>query len=371
MKVSILLPLYNCEKYIRKSIQSVLEQTFTDFELIIVNDGSTDQSASIVRSFVDPRIRQIDLDKNYGICFALNCGLKHVQGEYIARMDADDIWLPTKLEKQVKYLEMIRSVDVCFTFASLMDEDGYEGDTRYYEQSQLYHSSFLGQKELFERLVFGKNFLVHPSVLIRKSAFEEVGMYYSPVCGKSQDRELWIRFLLNQNAIGMIEEELVYFRWLPHLGWNDRFPSKRTTNQMIQELYYIIRNAFEHMPDTLFIDWYQNEFVNPDAKEGLEFTIEKAFLLLKKESIINLMPCTLYFFEKVLATCQGEQILMNRYNFPTKDFYRLCQNHLYYDNETREEVNRVKQENIDFDETRDSVMDKMTNTWNLIKDRFK
>lgn len=379
MKVSILLPVYNGERFLEKSIQSVLNQSFKDFEFIIVNDGSTDNTVSIVHSFNDKRIKFLSLEKNYGICFALNKGLEICQGEYIARMDSDDIWLEEKLAKQVQYLDMIQSMDLCFTFAGLMDEDGYEGDTRYHEQSQLYHSCFDSQKEIFERLLFHENFLVHPSVLIRRSAFEEVGMYYNSCCGKSQDVELWIRFLLNQSAIGMLEEELMYFRWLPHLGLNDRFPSKKTNTQRINEQYYIIKKAFGNISNELFTKWYKNDFAKEEATTLLEMDIEKSFLLLKKNSIYNLMPCAIYFFEKVLETREGEKLLIEEYNFPLKDFYRLYQSHLYYDNVIQEEyeVMGKKIENLDrdlnitIDYYENSLAGKVTNVLSSIKDKFK
>ena len=98
--ISVVLPNYNGSDFLKKAVDSVLAQTFTDFELIVVEDGSTDQSAELLASYSDSRIRVIPLEQNEHICVALNTGLAAARGKYIARIDSDDCWLPNKLEKQ-------------------------------------------------------------------------------------------------------------------------------------------------------------------------------------------------------------------------------------------------------------------------------
>ncbi len=103
--VTVLLPAYNAENYICRAVDSVLGQTFSDFELLIINDGSTDSTQSLLESYTDPRIKLINMPENVGLIDVLNHGLSLASGKYIARMDADDICLPTRLEKQFKFLE--------------------------------------------------------------------------------------------------------------------------------------------------------------------------------------------------------------------------------------------------------------------------
>ncbi|WP_244834814.1 glycosyltransferase family 2 protein [Clostridium sp. BJN0001] len=105
-KVSVIMPVFNAEKYLEESIKSVLNQTYKNFEFIIINDGSTDSSLSIINKFksMDNRIRVID-QKNNGIVYSLNKGISTAKGKYIARMDADDISLPNRIKNQVKYME--------------------------------------------------------------------------------------------------------------------------------------------------------------------------------------------------------------------------------------------------------------------------
>src|SRR4028118_491035 len=101
-KVSVIIPVYQVEKYIAAAVQSVLEQTYKDFELLIIDDGSTDRSLEICQQFSDPRIKIIR-QQNQGVCAARNTGIRHAQTEYLAFLDGDDLWLPTKLEKHVEH----------------------------------------------------------------------------------------------------------------------------------------------------------------------------------------------------------------------------------------------------------------------------
>jgi glycosyltransferase involved in cell wall biosynthesis len=121
-KVSVVMPCYNVEKYIAASIETVLAQTFTDFELIIVDDGATDGSAEIYNSYDDPRIRVVK-QKNRGLPGARNTGIRNARGEFIAILDSDDLWDPTKLAKHVDHLERRPSVGVTYSQSLLIDEE--------------------------------------------------------------------------------------------------------------------------------------------------------------------------------------------------------------------------------------------------------
>ena len=123
--ISVVMSVYNSEKYIIEAIESVLSQTFNDFEFIIVNDGSTDNSLSLIKSINDPRIKIID-QENKGLSKALNIGINIAKGKYIARLDADDIALPTRFEKQYKFLENNPECVALGTEAIYTTEDGKE-----------------------------------------------------------------------------------------------------------------------------------------------------------------------------------------------------------------------------------------------------
>ena len=113
MKVSVIMPVYNGEKFISQAIESILNQTFVDFEFIIINDGSNDKTEKIIAKYKDKRIKYFKFTKNKGLVYSLNFCLKKSKGEFIARMDADDISMPDRFTKQVKFLDKNESVVMC------------------------------------------------------------------------------------------------------------------------------------------------------------------------------------------------------------------------------------------------------------------
>lgn len=121
-KVSVILSNYNGERYLKESISSVLKQTYTDFEFIIVDDASTDSSREVINSYNDPRIKRYYAEKNRHIAYSLNRALEMVSGEYIARIDSDDIWEINKLELQVRYMDEHRECGACFTKVNIIDK---------------------------------------------------------------------------------------------------------------------------------------------------------------------------------------------------------------------------------------------------------
>ena len=155
--VSIVVPVYNAQNYLHETIESVLLQTYEKFELIIVNDGSTDNSEKIVRQFQkkDKRIILRNF-KNSGIASALNNGIQIAKGKYIARLDADDISLPHRIKKQVEFMEANPSVDVCGSWVEIFGE---------------FNDNFIckfptNDKQLKTKLLFSVPF-AHPSVIIK------------------------------------------------------------------------------------------------------------------------------------------------------------------------------------------------------------
>ena len=121
--VSVIIPVYKVENYIAATVQSVLDQTYENFELLIIDDGSPDRSVEICQQFTDPRIRIIR-QENRGVAAARNTGIRHAQGEYIALLDADDIWVPQKLEKHVEHLDNSPELGVSFCRSAFIDQEG-------------------------------------------------------------------------------------------------------------------------------------------------------------------------------------------------------------------------------------------------------
>ena len=114
-KVSVLMSVYNGEKYLREAVESILHQTFIDFEFIIIDDGSTDSTNEVIRSYRDQRIKLLESEKNIGLTKFLNKGIKYSTGEYIGRADVDDVSLKKRFEYQVKYMDRNPEVGICGT----------------------------------------------------------------------------------------------------------------------------------------------------------------------------------------------------------------------------------------------------------------
>jgi len=182
-KVTVLMPVYNGERYLREAIDSILSQTFRDFEFLIIDDGSTDSSVKIIQSYRDGRIRFIGNEMNIGLPSTLNKGIELASGEYIVRMDSDDISLPTRIEKQVRFMDNNPEVGVCGTWIK------YIGVPRRPWRSSIYKFP-TKHKDIKSRLLFGSNFC-HPSVIMRKSLVERFHLRYDPEHYYTEDYGLW------------------------------------------------------------------------------------------------------------------------------------------------------------------------------------
>ena len=158
--VSVILPAYNCEKYIDKAIQSVLDQTWSDFELIIINDGSSDGTETIIRAFNDPRIILVNNPGNKGLIFSLNRAIDMAKGNYIARMDADDICLPERLGKQKRILDENDSIAVVATTIDFIKDSEERTGTWPLDRKNI------TPEQIRKQMPF-ENCIAHPSVMIR------------------------------------------------------------------------------------------------------------------------------------------------------------------------------------------------------------
>jgi glycosyltransferase involved in cell wall biosynthesis len=180
-RVSVLMCVYNGMPYLEQSVMSILDQTFQDFEFVIINDGSTDTTQQTLEKFTDPRIRLVTQD-NTGLTKALNEGIKLCRGEFIARIDADDLSMPQRLEKQLAFLEKNSEVGILGAAYIEIDDKGniLFKKTCHLEDNQL------------RKILIKYNPFCHTSIMIRKSIFEKIGLYDESFT-YAQDYELWFR----------------------------------------------------------------------------------------------------------------------------------------------------------------------------------
>ena len=193
------MPVYNGQRYLREAIDSILLQTFRDFEFLIINDASTDGSVEIIKSYTDPRIRLVHNETNLGMSATPNKGLDLAQGEYVARKDCDDVSLPTRLEKLVRFLDAHPDVGVCGTWIKLFMGANYI--IRYP----------LTHEEIKCHLILGSQ-LAGSSAMLRKQVFLDHNLYYDVNCKLAEDYELWTR-CSNVTILANIPEILYEYRW--------------------------------------------------------------------------------------------------------------------------------------------------------------
>ncbi len=267
------MPVYNGQRFLASTIESVLKQTHVDFEFLIVNDGSTDRSEDIIRSFDDDRIRLINHRQNRGIYQTNMEGIDEAQGEFIALMDHDDICLPNRLECQYNYLMTNPHVAICGGNAQYINEkDEVIGEIGV----ALCDSDTLKAKLLFS------NQLANPSVMFRKSIFAELGGYHP--YGLAEDYDFYLRASEQYNIVNLTEP-LLYYRW------HDSNTSLTKERQMIAAVKMVLKalqqrlgfdNVSERSADI------HHSFMT--GTRGSEFTARDYQLFLRNFQKIHYIP---------------------------------------------------------------------------------
>ncbi|MCP4397497.1 MAG: glycosyltransferase [bacterium] len=208
-KVTVLLPVYNGERYLRRAIESILQQSYSSFEFLIIDDGSTDLSLKIVQSYQDARIRLLENGRNLGLIDSLNRGMGLAKGEYIARMDCDDISLPERLARQVAYLDTHPDIGVLGCGVRVIDACG----------NPMFLVDFPQENGFIKWSLCFYNPLAHPTVMMRKEVVLSVGGYkfdflqedetYSTI--HNEDYDLWRR-LWRVTSFCNLPDRLLYLR---------------------------------------------------------------------------------------------------------------------------------------------------------------
>jgi glycosyltransferase involved in cell wall biosynthesis len=200
-KVSLIMTVYNGERFLREAIESCLEQIYANIELIIIDDGSTDSSVDIINSSKDDRIVLLINESNKGQSYSRNRGIKESTGEYIAIMDADDVAYPNRIERQLYYLKS-QGADICFSWADLIDSEGNVIGAKRTTINQ----NLLRAKLLFECP------LIHPTAFWIKDAFVRNDLWYNEHYRYAQDYELWSR-AIRKVKFSVLGESLLKFRF--------------------------------------------------------------------------------------------------------------------------------------------------------------
>ena len=203
-RITVLMSVYNDEKYLKKSMDTILNQTFTDFEFVIINDGSTDTTLEVLKKYTDPRVKIISNTQQIGLSKSLNKGLQVAKGEYIARQDSNDISSPKRLEKQVAYLEARTEYGLVGTWTYKIDA----------ENNIIDKEMFFTEHDDIVMTLLTENHFVHSSIMFRKDCIDKLGGYNEEL-KYAQDYDLWLR-ISEYYKVANISEFLQYWRYEKH-----------------------------------------------------------------------------------------------------------------------------------------------------------
>lgn len=237
-KVSVCIPCYNHGRFVGEAIQSVLDQTFADFELIVVDDHSSDNSESIIRNFSDKRIKLFRNDRNIGRVKNINKCLSLALGEYISILPSDDLYASTSLEKRVKILDSNPKIGLVYSCVEHIDENGFALKKYCYSDRDYIRS---GEEE-FKSLMF-RNYMPAPTVMVRRECYASLGTFNEAVTGHS-DWEMWLRITLNNFDVAFIAQPLAYER--EHSGNVSNY--YRLTNLAGMNKYRAVKTVFSNLP---------------------------------------------------------------------------------------------------------------------------
>jgi glycosyltransferase involved in cell wall biosynthesis len=218
------MPVYNGATYLNEAIDSILKQTFSDFEFIISDDGSTDDSVKIIKSYDDNRIRLVENKNNIGQSETLNKGINLARGKYIARMDQDDISMPERLKKQLDFMENNSDVGVCGSWLQLIGK--YKGIAESETEDDLIKIKLLTNQNL-----------AHPAVMIRKSTLVKYQLNYDPTFTVAMDYDLWVR-MFEYCSFANLPEPLLKYR--THKNQKSKISSGISYTEMMRVLALLL-----------------------------------------------------------------------------------------------------------------------------------
>ncbi len=255
-KVSIAVPSYNHAKFLPQLIESVLNQTFQDWELCIVDDGSTDQSVEVIKRYEDPRIKLHVFEKNRGAVDAHNHAFQMGTGEYIASLNSDDVMMPDRLEKQVLYLEQNQDVGLVFTLPEFINEKG--GPIEVPHLSGVFKANAEGKPNWLRYLFENGNCFCHPSLMLRRICFDRCG-YLNPVYYQLPDFDLWVRLTMCFTT-HVLEEPLVQYRC--HENWsNVSAPTFEAHVRTRWEYSRILRHFLKLDTSERFLEVFPDQYI--------------------------------------------------------------------------------------------------------------
>ncbi|MBD3280373.1 glycosyltransferase [Candidatus Dojkabacteria bacterium] len=264
-KVSVIIPSYNHERFIKEAIESVLSQTYQDFEIIVVDDGSRDATVEIINNFEDKRIRLYVFEENKGAVFATNYAIDKSKGKYISLLNSDDAYFPQKLQRQVKYLEEHKTVSAVFAFAQAIDNNSEEvqPNPEYFEPRELNKEP----KEWLKAFYYKGNWIIHPTMMIRKEVFNTFGAYDERLA-QVPDFLQWVKLAFQKCKFHILQEKLVRYRF--HEDNASSSKKEGVPDRLVHEYQFIIEQYLDNINDVGLLN-----HIFPDISKNIHYSKNK------------------------------------------------------------------------------------------------
>jgi glycosyltransferase involved in cell wall biosynthesis len=275
--ISVVMICHNHEKYIAEAISSILSQTYNNFELIVVDDGSTDKTIKIIQEFTDPRIIVLT-QENSGPSVALNNGIIKSQGEYVALMSGDDVSYDHRLFTQINQIEL-HEADMIFSLPQIIGPNSEELD--WDVCPWFFKYKFENGAQLLHILFSGGNFLCAPSCFCSRTAIAGIGQFKRGLI-QLQDFDYWIRACKKKHVIKMFSDPLVKYRYL----YGKNLSNNNNLNRAKTETLEIYRSFFDDMPADLFVEAFRQNNSTDISGDMLDIEIDQTYLLLSHSDVI-------------------------------------------------------------------------------------
>jgi glycosyltransferase involved in cell wall biosynthesis len=315
-RVSVTVLAYNHEKYIGEALRSILGQTLTDLEAVVVDDGSTDSTFQVISSFRDPRLISIR-QNNQGPSAAANRALQGCRGRYIALMSGDDVCHPDRLQRQFDAYQR-GSRRLLFSAVDFIDDCGQPlADSSFCEG--VFDTQPRMRAEIYHRFFHRGNFINALTCFTETDVLRQFG-YCDPLLLQLQDYDLWIR-LVKHYDFQFLQEPTLHYR-IRGNGQNLSAPAPRQSLRCLNELYFILRRFFENVDPPFFREAFRAELLHPECKTSTEIACEQAFLFLRAGSSIHRLLGVEKLHE-LLRDPDSAEVLRARYGFDARAFMKL------------------------------------------------
>lgn len=321
--VSVIMATYNHAAFVAQAIASVLNQREVEFEFLIADDGSSDTTRDVVAAIHDERIRFYPNTVNRGACTVTNELIARASGEFIALLNSDDYWIGTdKLAYQIRIMRDNPTLGACFGRAGFVDKDGRAIDKSMLPLGLIFDKQNRSRGKWLRYLFDHGNCICHPTMLIRKSCYDELGMYDNRL-RQLPDMDMWVR-LLKKHDINISNREMVAFRHLP--GENASSSTSANYSRLLCETYFVLRGFFDGITREVFLEGFGDLLTQPNLLDDENLAIEQALIYFTNNRwashIYNLIG--LEKIHALLGNAEQKKILLAHYAIDDLAFHSIA-----------------------------------------------